>query len=234
MGTEKGAAFWKAVARRGMQVVVSMLLMAAALFLSAGTLDFPRAWIFFGIYLASILVNTVVFLKFNPEVVAARSEIIRGKLEGWDKLFMIGYILFLLLTLVVCGLDARFGLSSPGEDSLLAGVIIFIPGWLLVMWAMLENKFFEGEVRVQKERGHKVISSGPYAFIRHPGYLGMILSYGCAPFILGSFYGLIPMLLLAATLVSRTHLEDKMLRKELDGYEEYAQRVKYRLVPGIW
>ncbi len=232
---KKDKAFWKAVANRGAQVLGSIFLMAATFFLAAGRLDLPRAWIFFGLYLVSVLFNMLIFLKFNPEVVAARSKIIKGKMKWWDKVYAVFYISSILLISIVCGLDVgRFQLSNLGTEFLAAGVIMFIPGWLLVMWAMVENRFFEGAVRIQKERGHKVVSTGPYAIIRHPGYAGMILFYGCAPLILGSLYGLVPALLLAAAFVFRTHFEDKMLYEELEGYKEYTKKVKYRLIPGIW
>ncbi len=232
---KKDKAFWKAVANRSAQVLGSILVMAAAFFLAAGRLDLPRAWIFFSLYLVSVLFNTIIFLKFNPEVVAARGKIIKGEMKWWDKIFAVLYISSIFLISIVCGLDVgRFQLSNLGMEFLAVGIIMFIPGWLLVMWAMVENKFFEGAVRIQRERGHKVVSTGPYAIIRHPGYAGMILLYACTPLILGSVYGLIPVLLLVVAFVFRTDHEDKMLYEKLEGYKEYVEKVKYRLVPGIW
>ncbi len=105
---------------------------------------------------------------------------------------------------------------------------------MFVAWAMVENKFFETTVRVQKERGHRVVTTGPYAIVRHPGYSGMILFYGRAPFAIGSFYGLIPALLLDVALIFRTYFEDGILYKELPEYKEYTKKVSYRLVPFIW
>ena len=145
------------------------------------------------------------------------------------------YTIFILIIFIVCGLDAgRFQLSSLGMGFLVGGVIIFVVGWVFVVWAMVENKFFETAVRVQKERNHRVVITGPYAIVRHPGYAGMILFYGCTPFIIGSFYGLIPVLLLAVAFVFRTYFEDRMLYEELPGYREYTKKVKCRLVPFIW
>jgi protein-S-isoprenylcysteine O-methyltransferase Ste14 len=177
----------------------------------------------------------VIFLKFNPEVISARSEMIRGEMKWWDKLFGVFYSIFLLMMFIVCGLDVgRFQLSSPGVEFLAVGLAFFFVGWVFVVWAMVENKFFETTARVQKERGHRVVSTGPYAIIRHPGYVGMILFYGSTPFILGSFYGLIPALLLSVALVFRTYFEDRMLYEELPGYKEYMKKVRYRLVPFVW
>lgn len=232
---EKDAEFWKAFSRRAAQVLGGLFLMAAVFFLSAGRIDLPRAWLFFGLYAFSLLSNMVIFLKFNPEVIRVRSEMTREDMEWWDRVFVVLYILFIILLFIVCGLDVgRFQLSSPGMAFLAVGMIIFVIGWLCVAWAMVENKFFETTVRIQKDRGHTVVSTGPYAIVRHPGYAGMILFYGCAPFIIGSLYGLIPALLLAFAFVFRTYYEDRMLYEELSGYKEYTTKVRYRLVPFVW
>nr|WP_255678952.1 isoprenylcysteine carboxylmethyltransferase family protein [Methanosarcina sp. DH1] len=119
-------------------------------------------------------------------------------------------------------------------EFLAVGVVIFIVGWVFVTWAMVENRFFETTVRIQKERKHRAVITGPYAIVRHPGYAGMILYYGCAPLVIGSLYGLIPALLLAVAFVFRTYFEDRMLYEELPEYREYTKKVRYRLVPFIW
>lgn len=232
---EKDAEFWKAFARRASQVIVGLLLFMVVFFLSAGRIDLPRVWFFFGIYFVSLLFNLVIFLKFNPEVIRARSETKWGEMKWWDQLFAVLYLVFLFLMFIVCGLDVgRLHLSSTGMGSLVFGVIIFVVGWAFVVWAMVENKFFETTARVQTEREQRVVSTGPYAIIRHPGYAGMILFYGCSPFIIGSLYGLIPVVLLASAFVFRTYFEDRLLYKELSGYKEYTKKVKYRLVPFVW
>jgi protein-S-isoprenylcysteine O-methyltransferase Ste14 len=231
---EKDVSFWKAAARRASQVLVGLLLMMVVFFISAGRTDLPRAWVFFGLYFVSLLLNMVIFLKFNPEIIRARSEI-RGGVKWWDKVFSVFYIVFILAMFIICGLDVgRFNISSTGMEFFVAGIIIFVMGWVFVTWSMIENKFFETTVRIQKEKDHRVVSTGPYAIVRHPGYVGMILFYGCAPFIIGSLYGLIPALLLAFAFVFRTHFEDKTLYKELPGYEEYTRKVRYRILPFIW
>jgi protein-S-isoprenylcysteine O-methyltransferase Ste14 len=203
---EKDAVFWKAVAKRAAQVLGGLFLLMAVFFLSAGRIDLPRAWIFFGFYFFSLILNMVIFLKFNPEVIRARSEIITGEMKWWDKIFGVLYTVFIFVMFIVCGLDVgRFQLSSTGVEFLAVGAIIFVVGWVFLSWAMVENKFFEAAVRVQKEKEHRVVTTGPYAIVRHPGYVGMILFYGCTPFIIGSLYGLIPALLLAAAFVFRTY-----------------------------
>lgn len=227
--------FWKAFARRASQVIAGLLLFMVVFFLSAGRIDLPRAWFFFAIYFVSFLFNTVIFLRFNPEIIRARSETNWGKMKWWDKVFAVLYFVFLFSMFIVCGLDVgRLHLSSIGIGFLVVGVIIFVVGWAFAVWAMVENKFFETTVRVQMEREHRVVSTGPYAIIRHPGYAGMILFYGCSPFIIGSLYGLIPVILLAFAFVFRTYFEDRLLYEELTGYKEYTKKVKYRLLPFVW
>lgn len=232
---EKDALFWDAVVKRAAQVISVLLLFMLVFFLSAGRVDLPRAWFFFSLYFISLLFNMVIFLKFNPEIIKARSEMKWGEMEWWDKLFAVFYFMFLFIMFIVCGLDVgRLRISSIGMEFLVAGVIFFVVGWGFLVWAMVENKFFETAVRIQKEKEHRVISTGPYAIVRHPGYVGMILFYGCAPFIIGSLYGLIPALLLAVAFIFRTYFEDRMLYEELPGYREYTKKVRYRLVPFIW
>jgi Putative protein-S-isoprenylcysteine methyltransferase len=105
-------------------------------------------------------------------------------------------------------------------EFLAVGVVIFVVEWVFVTWAIVENKFFETTVHIQKEKDHRVVTTGPYAIVRHPGYVGMILFYGCTPFIIGSFYGLIPALLLVISLVFRTYFKDRMLYEGLSGYQD--------------
>lgn len=232
---ENNAVFWKAVTRRAAQVLGGLFSFIVIFFLSAGRIDLLRARFFFGLYFLSLLFNMVIFIKFNPEVIRIRSEMKWGEMKWWDKLFTVLYIVFLFLMFIVCGLDVgRLHISNTGMEFLAVGVVFFVIGWVFVTWAMVENKFFATTVRIQKERDHRVVITGPYAFIRHPGYAGMILFYGCAPFIIGSLYGLIPALLLAIAFVFRTYFEDRMLYEELPGYKEYTKKVRYRLVPFIW
>lgn len=232
---EKDTEFWRAVARRTSQVLGGLFLLMAVFFLSAGRIDLQGAWTLFGLYFVSLLFNMAIFLQFNPELIRVRSEMTRGEMKWWDKLFGVFYTMFLFLMFIVCGLDVgRFRLSSLNIEFLALGIIIFVLGWVFVAWAMVVNKFFETTVRVQKERRHGVVSKGPYSIVRHPGYVGMILYFGCAPLIIGSFYGLIPAMLLADAFVFRTYFEDRMLYEELPGYKEYTKKVRYRLIPFVW
>jgi protein-S-isoprenylcysteine O-methyltransferase Ste14 len=113
-------------------------------------------------------------------------------------------------------------------------MVVMALGYALFLWAMASNAFFAEGVRIQRERGHTVTAGGPYRYVRHPGYVGAILSQAATPFLLGSAWALIPTAASAALYVARTYLEDKTLREELPGYKEYAQQIRYRLLPGVW
>jgi len=226
--------FWKAAVKRGAQVLFSLILMAGLFFYFAGTTDLPRVWFFFGLYLVSLVANMTIFLKYNPEVVQARGEMLKGEMKWWDKVYAWLYIILMFALPAVSGLDVKSQAAPLGIEYYILGIILFIASWTFTSWALVVNKFFEGSVRIQKERGHKVITTGPYAIIRHPGYAGMIVLYVSMPLGLGSLYGLIPAILLAGAFVFRTHFEDEMLREELKGYKEYCRKVRYRLVPGVW
>ena len=146
--------------------------------------------------------------------------------------------LWLLLSVaapVVAGLDAgRVGRPSLSWAWFALGLAVLVPATVFATWAMLENEHFEQLVRIQTDRGHRVVSTGPYRFVRHPGYLGAIVGAFVTPLMLGSVWTFVPAGLIAALFVVRTQLEDRTLRRELAGYAEYAQRTRFRLVPGIW
>ena len=113
------------------------------------------------------------------------------------------------------------------------GVVFLIVSSVLVNWAMIENPYFEPTVRIQNDRDHQVVTTGPYAIVRHPGYLSGILWIASIPLILGSLYALAPFVLYTVLMILRTYLEDRTLQEELPGYTEYAERIKYRLFPVI-
>ena len=140
-----------------------------------------------------------------------------------------------VLLMLAAGLEARFG--QPPVFSLtvrLVALALFIAGMLWSSLALIENSFFSGTVRLQSERGHKVVSSGLYAVMRHPGYSGALLAYLATPLFLESWWGFAAAAFLLAVLVIRTRLEDRFLQENLPGYKEYATRVRYRLLPGVW
>ena len=204
-------------------------------FLAAGRLDIPRAWIFLGMDYMGLIMVSVVFWKLTPELANHRASIKEGT-KPWDKVFLTFYFTISLIAYpIIAGLDVgRYHWSELHINYAIAGVILFALCVAFGSWAIVVNQFFETTVRIQTDRGHKVITDGPYRFVRHPGYLSMILGALSASFIIGSLYSLIPGGLAIIAVVIRTSLEDRTLQEELDGYREYASRVRWRLVPGIW
>ena len=128
----------------------------------------------------------------------------------------------------------RFLWSYLDSPFIIIGVILYILSYALVLWAMVVNKYFEGTVRIQEDRDHMVISTGPYKIMRHPGYVGMIIGAFSPALIVGSLFSLIPVVISIFAIIMRTHFEDKLLREKLEGYADYAKKTKYRLIPGIW
>jgi protein-S-isoprenylcysteine O-methyltransferase Ste14 len=222
------------VLQRGAQVIGALLLYAAILFISSGRLDWPAAWIYLAISTAVILVNSTILLSKNPAFIAARAQLGQES-KVWDKQVTALAGVFMILGLVTPGLDLRFGWSMhfPGHTQVV-GFIALALGYALFSWAMISNEFFETKVRIQTDRGQTVETGGPYRFVRHPGYIGMILQLLGTPIALGSWWGVIPAACAAIVFVVRTTLEDRALRAELPGYAEYAKRVVYRLLPGVW
>jgi protein-S-isoprenylcysteine O-methyltransferase Ste14 len=227
--------------RPGISVLVGTFLgpvtQVLLLFAIAGTFNVPRAWLYLVVGLTGIFGGTVLVARANPELVNLRGEWKKRKdIRPWDKRLLIVYALFgFYVPPAIMGLDVgRYHWSSLGPWSVVAGTALFCLGSVLITWAMLVNTHFEVTVRIQSDRGHRIISTGPYAIIRHPGYLGASLWALSTPLIIGSAFGLIPAAIAVAALVARTFLEDRVLQAELPTYAEYARRVRYRLLPGIW
>lgn len=221
------------------QIVVSTVLMGvmmAVFFTSAGRRDLPRAWLFFGAAFIYFVASTLAVYRFNPELLIARLTLRREGSKTWDEVLMrVANLTGMLLIPAVAGLDVgRYGWSGLDLIYVVPGFALFVLGAVLITWAMIVNRYFESTVRIQEDRDHEVVSTGPYGFVRHPGYLSGILWMSSIPLIIGSLYTLIPVMIYGAMIVLRTHLEDRTLRDELPGYSEYAERVKYRLVPWIW
>jgi protein-S-isoprenylcysteine O-methyltransferase Ste14 len=216
-------------------VASTLLIFVLCLFLPAGTLGWTRGWLFFFVTVAASILLTVYLQRVNPDVVAARVNRHTGT-KRWDLLLGAIFLLPAMLALpIVAALDdGRYHwFRLPWWGGVL-GYILLIAGILGLTWAESVNKFFEPSVRIQTDRGHRVIDSGPYAIIRHPGYVSGFLVFIGMALSLGSLWALIPGVLTCLLLVVRTILEDRTLIRELPGYEAYAQRVRYRLIPGLW
>jgi protein-S-isoprenylcysteine O-methyltransferase Ste14 len=224
----------KGILQRGAQVLGTLVLYGILLFVSAGRLDWTAAWIFLAINAAVIVINSTILLAKNPAFLAARGQV-REDAKDWDKQITALAGVFMVAGLIVPGLDLRLGWSRafalPWQ---LIGFIGLVVGYALFSWAMISNEFFETKVRIQADRGQSVETAGPYRYVRHPGYVGMILQLLGTPFALASWWGVIPAVCAAAAFVVRTALEDRTLKQELAGYEEYSRRVRFRLFPGVW
>lgn len=214
-------------------LVFGFLVTAACLFASAGSISWPNAWLLLGINFCAGLVS-MVLLRRSPGLLAERSNTSAGK--SWDKPIVL-FVVFLgpVATWITAGLDTRYRWSQDmGLPFVAFGAVIAVAAAMLIAWAMRTNRFFSSVVRIQKDRGHVVISEGPYRIARHPGYIGMAMFTFVTPLILNSRYAFIPAVITTAVWVLRTALEDRTLRRELEGYAAYAKCVKYRLVPYIW
>jgi protein-S-isoprenylcysteine O-methyltransferase Ste14 len=216
------------------RTVTTILFILAVLFIPAGTLDWPEAWLFLFLYFTLVTGALIWMKKKAPGLLKERMS--RKKdTKSWDKKIMIAYSFCLVFLLGIPGLDAvRFRWSNIPLIGKVLGFIGFLPGMALAFWAMKENAYASDVVRIQKDRGHTVCTSGPYRYVRHPMYSGVIIIMLCYPLSLGSLFTFIPVSIIIALFVFRTALEDKTLQAELSGYKDYSQKVRYRLLPGIW
>jgi protein-S-isoprenylcysteine O-methyltransferase Ste14 len=207
------------------------------LFLTAGRWDWLEGWIYIALFMVSVLVSRIYLVIKNPDLAAERAHSLSAEnVKGWDRWLMpIVATIGPLLVLIVAGLDERYGwLPELSIGIKIAAAIVILAGYVVSIWAMNVNRFFSGTVRIQTDRSHQVVSDGPYRLVRHPGYLGGLLSYFGLPFLLGSLWALIPAVLTILAVVLRTVLEDETLQKELPGYRAYAQKIRSKLIPGIW
>lgn len=208
------------------------VFLALALFVPAGRLSWPMAWAVLLFYMAF---SAAGFLLLPEALIEERSRLPQDTQPADLLIAGLAFVFLYPATLVVCGLDARWHWSPPIPAAIQgAALAVFALGYALSLWAARSNPFFSAVVRIQRERGHHVIASGPYAFVRHPGYAGPILGHLCLPIALGSLRGLVPAALGIAFLVLRTAYEERTLARDLPGYREYALRVRWRLIPGLW
>ncbi len=224
----------KVLARYIIRETMGIVVMGVALFWSAGTLNWWPAWAALAVMALWSAGTAAVILQRNPDLLAERLGPRKGA-KSWDLAIMSTLGLIQLARYIVAGLDHRFGWS--GDFPLLAQIIALIAGGLgyaLMVWSTAVNAFFSQIVRIQKEKGHKVVTSGPYRYVRHPGYLGALIFELTIGILLGSWWVFGISLFGAFLLVLRTSLEDRTLLNELAGYSEYARKVRYRLITGIW
>jgi protein-S-isoprenylcysteine O-methyltransferase Ste14 len=207
-------------------------MIGGALFGSAGRMDWPAAWalvVFFAVF------SAVGMLALDPDLIHERTSV-PPDIQLFDVVIAgSAFVLLFPVTLIVCGLDFRFAWSAELPLPLrgIASAVV-ASGYAFSLWAARTNPFFSTVVRIQVERGHHVIDSGPYAFVRHPGYAGPLLAHIALPIALESPWGLVPAVFGVALMTVRAAYEDATLMRELPGYQSYAARVRWRLVPGLW
>jgi protein-S-isoprenylcysteine O-methyltransferase Ste14 len=218
------------------QAILGWIGYGVMLFLASGKLNWIWGWAILGVVGSFLAAHPLILVPINPELLAEREKGSQDRpVKAWDKWITALAGGFMIASWVVAGLDFRYQWTVGLPLSYhIGGLLVMVLGYALFLWAMTSNAFFAEGVRIQTERGHAVASSGPYRFVRHPGYVGAILAQVSTPFLLGSPWALIPSIASGVLYVIRTHLEDQTLRQELPGYAEYAQRTRYRLLPGIW
>jgi protein-S-isoprenylcysteine O-methyltransferase Ste14 len=222
------------IVKRARQILFQIIVIALILFVSSGRLDWWMAWVYIGLFVVGVGVNMIILVHRDTGLIEERSQI-KADTKKWD-LWLAGFLSIISsVTLLISGLDIRFGWSEEIPSVLqFVAMMLVVSGSALGSWAIISNPFFASTVRIQSERGHSVISDGPYQYIRHPGYSGWILTGMALPVMLGSLWALIPAGLTAIIFIIRTGLEDRTLRRELPGYEEYSQNTHFRLVPYVW
>jgi protein-S-isoprenylcysteine O-methyltransferase Ste14 len=233
-GTEKAVSIPALLLRAAFQLIISFAIWGGLLFGSAGDVTWLRGWLHISVWLATFAVNASVLLRLNRDVVSARLKP-KWSSERADTILLMFFLVVTLAIPVVAGLDTvRFGWSSLPPWTMFLGIALHASGDAFVVWTMIANPFAEKTVRVQTERGHHVITTGPYAIVRHPMYLGVILMFVAVPLVLGSVWAFAPVVAMMLLLMVRTVLEERLLRRDLTGYQQYLNQTRWRIVPGIW
>ncbi len=212
--------------------IVFVIIIGATLFLVSGNPSWGLAWFYLLCIITIVVAN---YIAMDPSLLVERSQLQEGT-KKWD-VALSGFVAIWgpLLIWLLAGLDKRFEWSLEISLVLQIVALVFVVlGGLLSTWSMASNQFFASTVRIQTDRNHRVETKGPYQHIRHPGYTGGIVCMLMTPIALGSIVALIPSILVICGFIVRTSLEDRMLRKELEGYEVFSKDVRYRLFPGIW
>lgn len=214
--------------------ILGVVGMAVAVFWSAGRLNWWPAWAAIAVWLATFAAMDILLLRFNPDLMAERLAPPKGA-KRWDRAILSILRLTQLARYILAGLDQRYGWTGGFPlAAQFAGLTACVLGHALLTWAMVSNAFFSQIVRIQPDRGHVVATDGPYRYVRHPAYVGLILFELGVSTLLASWWAMAASGLCASLLILRTALEDRSLQAELGGYVAYARRVRYRLVPSVW
>lgn len=217
-----------------LRIVVAWLAVSLLVFGGAGRLDWLMGWVFSALWIVPKLAWIWLILRRDPGLAAERVDD-HANTQPWDRTILRIYGVFAFGSILVASLDQRWGWSGEVPAALvIAAVILYLAANLLVGWITHVNTFFSSVARIQTDRGQVVVDQGPYAIVRHPTYSLTVILWLTTPLILESWWGIVPGALAALMMILRTRLEDRMLRAELPGYAEYARRVRYRLLPGVW
>lgn len=226
----------KLTLRQVMRFLVFAFLSPGAALIAGWDARWVMGWLLVMMIGIPAVASRILIYRKNPDLLFERGNYREKQdVKSWDRVLVPIVALFgPLATWIIAGLDHNFGWSetSPALQWGSAAVLLF--GALFSSWAMVKNQFFSAVVRIQSDRGHTVITGGPYRFVRHPGYAGGVIADLVIPLMLGSLWALIPAVITIIVLIIRTAKEDRTLLEELPGYVEYAQRTRYRLLPGIW
>jgi protein-S-isoprenylcysteine O-methyltransferase Ste14 len=222
--------------RDAIGIILWLAGVAAILFIPAGTARWPGGWIFLLETAGCGLATELWLARHDPELLAQRrSSVVQSGQAGWDRVLMTIVPVLWLAWLPMMALDAvRFRSSDVPAWLQVVGALAIATSFFLVYLTYQENSYAAPVVKIQRERGHVVVTGGPYQYVRHPIYASGILSYLGTPLLLGSWYGLIMVPVMSVLLGIRAVMEERMLKTELEGYREYIERVRYRLIPMIW
>lgn len=218
------------------QLLVVLILFPLLPIIISGDWGWWQGWVYFALTVLSFILSRLIVRRVHPDLIRERARFMDAKdTKPWDKVLAPMLAFGQLFVAVVAGVDHlyRWTASFPVWVHI-AAIVVMALGYTFSSWALVVNRFFSGTVRIQTERGHHVVTDGPYRFVRHPGYAGGLLGFVMIPLLLDSLWAFIPAAFLTGTLFVRTALEDATLQKELPGYAEYAQRTHYRLIPGVW
>ena len=218
------------------RITIVALSFPLLLFLFAGRLDWWMGWVYVVLVVGVTVISRYLMIRRNPELLEERTNALsREDTKRWDKIMAPIVAIGPLVQIIVAGLDFRFDWSPPFALWVeLLGIVLMLIGYLFAAWAMLTNAFYSSTVRIQTDRGQHVITEGPYRLVRHPSYLGFMIGYGATSLALSSVWSLVPAVVVIIVILVRTGLEDATLHKELPGYRDYAQKTRYRLLPGLW
>lgn len=219
-----------------LEVLAEFAVFAALLFVSAGTLLWPAGWAFIAIFFSFAVAIVLWLARKEPELLAERmSSPMQSGQPLWDKVFVVAVMVLFVAWLILMPMDAvRFGWSDVPDWLQILGALGVVLSFYIMFLTFRENAFLAVVVKVQEERGQSVVSTGPYRYIRHPMYASTFLFFPGSALLLGSWWGLLLCVALLGLLVWRIPLEERMLENGLAGYDEYARKVRYRLIPRVW